>query len=639
MRTIEEKTALGQGVRDFSLPSLPRRLHDWSSPPGQPSFARPALLAIAGLAALAYAWGADSANLEPFYGAAARSMSESWHDFLFGAFDPRGTVTVDKLPGALWMQALSLRVFGFHVWAVVLPQIIEGVLTVLVLYRAVRRLAGTAAALVAALVLAASPVTVALGRGNVSDSLLILLTVLGADATSAAIVSGRLRTLLLAGVWVGLAFQAKMMQAWLVLPALALTYVLCAPGPLRRRTGHVALACLTAFAVSLSWMSVVSLVPKDQRPYVDGTTNDSVFSQVFSYNGISRLEHGKFSGAGPPASFLVKQLNQGEGINGQTFRIGASWHRLLTGPLGRDDGWLLPAAVLSAAAVLLRRRRASRRDRLRASVVLWGSWLLVLAVVFSVGRYLNSYYVAALSPATAALCGAGVELLWRERHRPAARRWLAASVFLSAVYGAYLVRGGTGVPVWLLLALLAGVLASVAALRRTVPASPRAAAVRIAAVAGCALLPAASASALSVARGLGPFDTPYGPTIFGHSPINQQRYVAVEKGIVRYFRSRFHTRIAFATDTSLLASLTIFYTGQEVLPIGGYAGGVPSPTLQELRHYIADGSLRVILIPVKPASNDLRIIWVRTHCTVLRKQPALRGVELASYQCDPKVAA
>jgi len=126
MRTIEEKAALGYTPRDFSLPRLPGRLREWLSPPGQPSFARPALLVIAGLAGLAYAWGANSANLEPFYGAAARSMSESWHDFLFGAFDPRGTVTVDKLPGALWMQALSLRILGFHVWAVVLPQIIEG---------------------------------------------------------------------------------------------------------------------------------------------------------------------------------------------------------------------------------------------------------------------------------------------------------------------------------------------------------------------------------------------------------------------------------------------------------------------------------------------------------------------------------
>ena len=163
-----------------------------------------------------YAWGSDNAYLEPFYGAAARSMAGSWHDFVFGAFDPAGTVTVDKLPGALWLQALSLRVLGFHVWAVVLPQIVEGVLTILVLYRAVRRPGRPGGGHPRRGRARGQPgMTVALNRGNVSDSLLILLTVLAADATSAALLSGRLRTLLLAGVWVGLAFQAKMMQAWL----------------------------------------------------------------------------------------------------------------------------------------------------------------------------------------------------------------------------------------------------------------------------------------------------------------------------------------------------------------------------------------------------------------------------------------
>ena len=171
----------------------------WQSPPGQPAWARPLLLAIAALAGLAYGWGMANASVETFYGAAARSMSESWHDFIFGAFDPAGTVTVDKLPGALWVQALSLRIFGFHIWALILPQVIEGILTVLVLYRAVQRLAGPAAGLVAAVVLAATPVTVQLGRGNVSDTLMVLLLVLAADATSAALLSGRLRTLLLAG--------------------------------------------------------------------------------------------------------------------------------------------------------------------------------------------------------------------------------------------------------------------------------------------------------------------------------------------------------------------------------------------------------------------------------------------------------
>ena len=255
-----------------AAPHWRRFLTPWRSPADQPGWARPALLAIAAVAAVAYGWGMAGASVEPFYGAAARSMSESWHDFIFGAFDPAGTVTVDKLPGALWLQALSLRVFGFRIWALVLPQVVEGVLTILVLYRAVRRLAGPAAGLTAAVVLAVTPITVLLSRGNVSDSLLILLLVLAADATSAALLTGSLGQLLLAGAWVGLAFQAKMIQAWLALPALAAAYLLAAPAArLRTRCAHVALAGLVAAVVSLSWMTAVSLVPSQDRPYVDGS--------------------------------------------------------------------------------------------------------------------------------------------------------------------------------------------------------------------------------------------------------------------------------------------------------------------------------------------------------------------------------
>lgn len=461
MPTIEEKVAPGKGVRDVSLPALPRRFRIWRSPADQPRFARPALLATAAVAAVAYALGANGAYREPFYGAAARSMSASWHDFLFGAFDPAGTVTVDKLPGALWMQALSLRVLGFHVWALVLPQIVEGVLTILVLYRAVRRLAGPVAGIAGAVILAASPVTVALNRGNVSDSLLILLTVLAADAASAALLSGRLRSLLLAGVWVGLAFQAKMVQAWLVLPALAGAYLLAAPGSPRLRFGHVLLAGAVTVVVSLSWMSVVSLVPADERPYVDGSRNDSLFSQVFDYNGIARLSGGQsLLAAGPPAPFLVKQSELGE-IGNLTARIGPSWHRLLTGPLGRDDGWLLPAALIGAAAALRGRRRAGRRD---------------------------------------------------------------------------------------------------------------------------------------------PYRTP----------------------------------IALSTDTSFLAAPFIYYTGKEILPIGGFAGGVPAPGLTRLQHDVAAGDVRAFLIAIKPSSHDQRIVWIRTHCTLTT--PAFRRkreVEFAVYDCEP----
>ncbi len=180
-----------------------------------------------------------------------------------------------------------------------LPQVVEGMLTVLVLYRTVRRVAGAGAGLVAAVVMASSPIVILLDRGNISDSLLILLLVLAADATIRACQTGHLRSLLWAGVLVGFAFQAKMLQAWLVLPALFLAYLVAAPAAsFLRRVWHLAAATLAVAVVSLSYMSAVSLVPQSSRPYVDGSCNDSLFTQVFSYNGFSRLGGNALDAAG-----------------------------------------------------------------------------------------------------------------------------------------------------------------------------------------------------------------------------------------------------------------------------------------------------------------------------------------------------
>jgi 4-amino-4-deoxy-L-arabinose transferase-like glycosyltransferase len=609
--------------------------HCWRSPAGQPSWARPALLAIGALAALSYAWGMNGAALEPFYGAAARSMSGSWHDFLFGAFDPAGTVTVDKLPGALWPQALSLRMFGFHVWAAVLPQAIEGVLTVLVLYRAMRRLAGPVAGIVAAAVLAASPVTVALNRGNVSDSLLILLTVLAADATVAAIVCGRLRSLLLAGVWVGLAFQAKMGQAWLILPALAIAYLVAARPPrLRVRAWHVALAGAATVAVSLSWMTVVALVPRGDRPYVDGTQNDSVFSQVFDYNGIARLSHGKsVAGAGHPAEFL-KQLSQGGGTASNVAEhVSPSWHRLLDGVYGRDIAWLLPAALIAAAGILLARRGSAREDLLRVSVLLWGVWLAILWAVFSDGIYLHSYYVAALAPALAALCGTGVGAAWPHRRRPGIAYALAGTLAVSVGYGCYLLRDGTGVPGWLTpAAVVLGALGVVTLLAAAARASLRPLLTRASAAAlVCALLLPAVASALMVTRGLGPFAAPYEPASATESRAEAKRESALSAKIVEAVSSEYEAPWAFAIDTSQLAAPYVLATGQEVLPIGGFEGGIPAPTVAQLQRYIASEDVRAFLLP--SASRDPRLVWVYAHCK--RTQATTGGpVPLVLYDCQ-----
>jgi 4-amino-4-deoxy-L-arabinose transferase-like glycosyltransferase len=608
----------------------------WRSPAGQPAWARPALLAVAAVAAVAYGWGMGGASVESFYGAAARSMSESWHDFIFGAFDPAGTVTVDKLPGALWVQALSLRVFGFHIWALVLPQAAEGVLTILVLYRAVRRLAGPAAGLTAAAVLAVTPITVLLSRGNVSDSLLILLLVLAADATSAALLTGSLGQLLLAGAWVGLAFQAKMIQAWLALPALAAAYLLAAPAArLRTRCAHVALAALVTAVVSLSWMTAVSLVPSQDRPYVDGSPNDSVYTQVFDYNGLGRLTGNWPTIAGPPSPLIVASVESGQTLNAKTIGIKPSWHRLLAGPFAADGGWLLPAAVAGAVGALISRRRQGRSDPLRAAVVLWGGWWLVLAVFFGAGTYLNSYYVAALIPAVAALCGTGIAACGPGPWPARVRLVVAATVLGCAGYGAYLMSGTASGPV--LLTLVALVVAAAAVAQLLLPASGRAGHLTAAAFAAAAvlLLPAA-ASVSSVIRGLGPFDTPFeSPKTVHDNQLLAAAAPALTRAVQRIERQTPPADALFGTDTSGLAQDYILYSGREVLPIGGYLGNVPAPTLATLQADISRGYVRVFVLPVSPAGPDPRVQWIESHCTGQPPPPGNRPVPYANFVCGP----
>jgi 4-amino-4-deoxy-L-arabinose transferase-like glycosyltransferase len=600
----------------------------WSAP-GQPAWARPLLLVIAAVAAWSYAWrAARPVNIEIYYAAAVRSMTTGVSNFFFGAFDPAGTVTTDKLPGALWLQAISVGLFGPRTWALVLPQVIEGTLTVLVLYRAVRRLAGPAAGLIAAGLLAISPATVALDRGNISDTLMILLAVLAVDSIISAASTGRWRPLLLAGLWIGLAFQAKMLEAWLVLPALAGCYLLAAPGGWLRRAWRCAAMVLLAVVVSLSWMTLVTIWPAGSRPYIDGSSDNSAFQQVFIYNGFGRLD----------------QATPDQLVN-RTIRIGLaiapppSWHRLLSGQLGRDTAWLLAAAVLALLAGLLARHGQPRTDLVRAGLVLWGVWLVVLFAVFSAATDINSYYTAALSPAVAALLGTGLVLACQHRQR--AWSWLAvgAAVLATAGYAAWLLpASGTGLPGWLRpavigLAAAAVCCVAVAAWRRRAVAL--AAAALTLAAAGTLIVPAA-ASVSVVQSGLGPFQTPFESArqTAGITALLSAGF-QIQGSLATLERANAAEPYLMATQTALLAAPFIWASGREVVPIGGFTGTIPEPTLATLQNLIRTGFVATFL--QSPTTTDPRLTWIAGHClNFTRRAASQRAVlPLAVYVCLP----
>lgn len=586
-----------------------RRLMVWRSPADQPRWARPTLLVLAAVAGVAYGWRMGS-SIEIYYAAADRSMSASWHDFVYGAFDPAGTISVDKLPGALWFQALSARLFGFHTWAIALPQVVEGALTILVLYRVVRRLAGAHAAIVAAAVLAVAPAAVTLDRGNISDTLLILLLVLAADALVGSLLTGSRRGVLLAGLWVGLAFQAKMVEAWLVIPALAITYLVASDGTLRTRLLRLAAMVAVIAAVSLSWMSFVSLTPVSHRPYVDGSLHDSIFEQVFDYNGLGRV--GQPSPNAELGHTLGIPILSAPGPR-------PAWNRLLRGPYGRDVGWLLPAALAMVPLGLTARWRRPRTDLVRAGVVLWGSWLVILTVVFSASATVISYYLAALAPPIAALVGIGGSLAWQHRRSTLTRIAVVSIILLTTGYGYWLLpSSGTGLPEWLApilvgLGLLAvGTLAAAMFLRRDPARSTVGAAIAGVVLAAMLLVPLV-ASVSVVANKLGPFDTPFQPaaaTAFTRSffgaplkPLSTlPKIEAVRNGAPDLM----------ATQTSVLAAPLIFATGQEVMPIGGYTGTIPEPTVAAVRSMVAAGTFHLVLVAAH--SRDPRVLWIARHC-------------------------
>jgi 4-amino-4-deoxy-L-arabinose transferase-like glycosyltransferase len=258
---------------------------------------------------------------------------------------------------------------------------------------------------------------------------------------------------LLAGAWVGLAFQAKMLQAWLIVPALFLAYLIAAPAAaLLRRVGHVALCSLVVAVISLSWMTAVSAVPAHDRPYVDGSCDNSVYSQVFVYNGLDRFHASEVHqrGCSRPSHFLVEagQIGAASGLG--TASVPAGWSRLLHGVFGRDDGWLLVPAVVAAAGLFVLTRRRPRIDALRAATILWSGWLVLTWAFFSSGRYLNSYYLAALIPALAALCGLGAAAAWQRRHRGRIRLVVLVTVVASTVYAITLVPSDAGVRPWII---------------------------------------------------------------------------------------------------------------------------------------------------------------------------------------------
>ncbi len=379
-----------------------------------------------------------------YYPPAVRSMMDNWHNFFFASYDPGGFVTVDKPPVGFWFQVASAKIFGFSPFSILLPQALAGVLAVLLLYYLVKRHFGVVAGLLAALALAISPISVVTNRNITIDSTLALTLLVGAWAVIRAAETGKLRWLLLSAVIVGIGFNIKMLEAYLVVPAFGLLYLLAAPRKVRTRIWHLTLAGLVLVAVSFSWIAAVDLTPASQRPYVDSTQDNSELSLALGYNGIERLLGnlfgGKFGGGGRPNASTnttsrgntngngtpsTGNPSTGNGAPGGVFDTGGAGPlRLFQESLGSQASWLLPIALLGMLALAWQRRPRFQEDRQQKSLLLWGMWLLTMGIFFSVAGFFHQYYMTEMAPAIAALFGIGLVTMWKDFRNGGWKGWL-----------------------------------------------------------------------------------------------------------------------------------------------------------------------------------------------------------------------
>ncbi len=596
-----------------------------------------------------------------YYASAIRSMLDSWHNFFFVSFDPGGFVSIDKPPLGFWLQAASAKILGFTPFSIFLPQALAGVLSVLLLYYLVRRHFGVVAGLLAALALAISPISVLTNRNNTIDSTLVLVMLLGAWAVLRAAQSGKLRWLLLCAVFVGLGFNIKMLEAYLVVPAYGLLYLLAAPRRIWVRIGHLALAALLMLTISLSWAVAVDLTPAASRPYVGSSQNNSEISLALGYNGIQRLlgqfgfggnnagsstsgnttrqfpssgsNSGTFTGdfpqvgtgsSGQPSQGVGSGSGGGGGSSGMFNTGNPGLLRLFNEPLGGQIVWLLPMALLGMLALAWQRRPRFREDRQQQSLLLWGTWLLTMAVFFSVATFFHQYYLSTFAPAICALFGIGVVVMWQDYRRSGWRGWLLPlALLLTALEQIHIIMSDPSWGTWLipLIAIPCAIAAVILFAARLIPRLRLNARV-LAPALGIALLALMLTSAvwstipvladetasLPVAGASGQFTG--GQGVRSTVDTTLISYLEAHKGSAKYL-------VAVASSNE--ADSIILETNQPVMALGGFSGSDPILTTTQLAALVKSGAVRYFLLNGSGgggpggSSQSALITWITQH--------------------------
>lgn len=606
----------------------------------------------------------------PYYAAAARSMAQSWHNFFFVAFDGAGAVAVDKPPLALWVQSASVRAFGWHGLALLLPSVCVGLGAIALLYGAVKQTHGHIAGLVAALVLAVTPVSVATDRLNLPDPFLHLLLVGAAWCVLCAIPTSKIVPLVFAALLIGAGFNAKMGGALIVVPGFALAFLLGgAKNEWRRRIHVLILATFVLVPACFWWVWTVDATPPAHRPYIAGSGNNTARGLLSGYNGWGRVSGTGFYQLTPT---LTRRLLAQSPIPPVLARRGLSHPfdggipgagRLLSRPLAPLVGWLYPPAL--CGLVLLgvsawRNRTRPRTNPAQSALLVWGTWLMLLSGVFSIARgTFHPYYLAALAPPLAALGGIGVALLWQRAQTPEFvwrnRLALPAVLLVTAAWQTVLARhytdwAGVLIPLILLgagvcAALLTALAAEEATESKTRPALARGAA----GIGGAVLLLSPLVWAFTPARAR---NSPILPTAGPEVTTGYARLAApgappafVVRALAAYLAPRQRAeRFLSATGTTFMASSLIIETGQPVLALGGFTGGDPVVSPRELARRVQTGQIRFVVATHweaqrSPENLPALFNWAQAHGRTVPRQEWCPDITFNGSEREKRAAA
>lgn len=587
-----------------------------------------AVAAIALSAGAFYAYSAATPALHGYYTPAVVSMSESLRNFVFGAYDSAGLSGIDKIPGSLWPQALSVAVFGTSAWSIVLPGLLATVATIAVLYLTATLWRGRVAGLAAAAVYATMPLAAALSKSNVPEVWFALALCIVAYLTMRAVRSGRLVWLLAAGLAVAAAFQVKMLEAWMVYPALALAYLVAAPRPRWTRVWHTLVAGLVSIAASLWWIVLVTVTPAAERPWVGGTADNSAWSMVFGYNGFGRV-------TGAQGTFIAN------------FAGDAGLSRLVGSQVGADVAWFLPLAVVAGVLGLVLAVRS--RDRVRFGGSVFATvWLVPVALTMAYSAGIHTFYVAAFAPAIALLVG-GLVPDARELSRSAAGRLGVAA----------LLAGQAAWTCWLVLRLgdhpwLVGVVAAATCLGLALFLGGRRVGLALAALAllaapltwtlgttGSLNATNPSAGTSSAPGGPGVGGPPSGPA--GRAPGSGGRgggggSASFDNAAATELRTWLESHSAGSTylvaaDSSVAGDLVLAGARGVVALGGGFHGSDPTPTADQLAEWVESGQLRYVVVSGgRGPGGGPRTAWLQATCTVVSDAPSSLGTV---YDCAP----